>query len=111
MNHDHLPTLEAASLSALCGYLQMIVRAGGGRIAYCYVGGIGDVPCLVGNTVYPMLLWLHWDRELGKFLPAHLTNDNTRPVETMIDLALHLPELGRAHQKAVNHKSNRQQAA
>ncbi len=109
MNHDHLPDL-AINPDDICPFLQTIIRAGGGRTAYCYVGGIGNVPCLVSNTLYPMLLWLHWDRETRQFTPAHLTHDNTRSVIYLSDMVLHLPELAKAYQKALNHPVNRKAA-
>ena len=111
MNHDHLPTLEAVSLADLHPFLQTIVRAGGGRIAYSYHGGIGDVPCLVDCELLPHLIWLHYDRETRQYVPGMLTDNDTKPVVLLTEVALHLPSLVTAFDKSINHPANRTRAA
>lgn len=106
--HDHLADLPHLSTD-LCSFLRHVLRAGGGRLAYCHVGGIGDVPCMVGNALYPYLLWLHWDKEFRQFVPARLGDGDTLAVLTLADANQYLPALVPAWQAAMSRTT--QQAA
>lgn len=71
--------------------LTALLATGGGRGKQVYVGGIGYVPVLTGNAVYPHDLHLIYTG--GKYRAAAMVNGELIAIDTPAKLISHLPKL------------------